>query len=262
MPGDSALAGLLILLILALPGQASQNDGMAAVQAGDWKKASAEFEPLAQKGDPHAQVNLGNLYMRGLGVAQNYAEAARWYEKAAQQGQPTAMGKLGLMHYYGLGMPEDHTEAGLWFLRAADRGDPEASMILAELYADGDGVEKNNREAYFWSSVASDLGKAEAGPLRDQLANELAPADLDAALTRLNLWRQQHDPISRAAAAPEKPPAPLPNPAKPTHTLRTPAGTDKRPQPSKPVKGKSTSGTSARKPAKASLKPRSGKRNP
>jgi TPR repeat protein len=38
----------------------------------------------------HAQHNLGSMYRDGIGVAQNYTEAARWYQRAADQGLSTA----------------------------------------------------------------------------------------------------------------------------------------------------------------------------
>ena len=37
-----------------------------------------------------AQFNLGFLFEKGLGVAQDYAQAARWYMKVAEQGDEEA----------------------------------------------------------------------------------------------------------------------------------------------------------------------------
>ena len=37
-----------------------------------------------------AMAYVGYLYCEGLGVAQDYAQAAIWYRKAAEQGDPGA----------------------------------------------------------------------------------------------------------------------------------------------------------------------------
>jgi hypothetical protein len=188
----SRLAGWVLLL--AIPAHAADlSKGLAAVEAKQWREAFSQFEPLARRGDPSAQVNLGNLYMRGLGVEQDYALACQWYEKAAHEGHPTGQAKLGLMHYYGLALNEDHAEAARWFRRAAENGEPGAAMVLAEMYQRGDGVDRNLIEAYVWYSVAADLGKEDGGILRTRLADELSPVELNTALTQLNVWRDQHD---------------------------------------------------------------------
>ncbi|NDE33964.1 MAG: sel1 repeat family protein [Gammaproteobacteria bacterium] len=97
-------------------------------------------------------------------------------------------------------MPSDHRKAAEWFLKAADQGDAGAARILADLYSNGDGVEKRPDEAYLWASVAADLGHPGGEALRSELASALSPADLNAALTRLNRWREQQDRRLEAAA--------------------------------------------------------------
>ena len=44
--------------------------------------------------DIKAQVYLGYMYENGLGVQQDYAEAAKWYRKSAEQGNPEAQKAL------------------------------------------------------------------------------------------------------------------------------------------------------------------------
>ncbi|GAB6046855.1 hypothetical protein JCM19379_06780 [Methyloparacoccus murrellii] len=213
------LAGLFLATGLAAADFAK---GMAAVEAGDWDRALAEFRPLATRGDPDAQVNLGNLYMRGLGVEQSYENAHQWYEKAARSGQPVALGKLGLMHFYGLGAQEDHAEAARWFRQAADAGNADAALILAEMYRQGDGVGANRSEAYLWYSVAGELGKDEARTPRQQLAEQLSPSELNTALTHLEVWHQQHRhrDAMRSEATVESTTAPARTPPRPKASAR------------------------------------------
>ena len=53
-------------------------DAAAAYNRGDYATAVRLWQPLANGGDADAQFNLGQLYYRGRGVPQDYAEAAKW----------------------------------------------------------------------------------------------------------------------------------------------------------------------------------------
>ena len=184
-----------IALLMVIPSlhAADLAKGLAAVQSKQWREAFAQFEPLAKRGDPRAEINLGNLYMRGLGVEQDYAQAYAWYEKAARSGHPTGQAKLGMLYFLGLGLNEDHAEAARWFRKAAERGESGAAMALAAMYEQGDGVERNPVEAYVWYSIATDLGKHDGLDQKTRLADELSPAQLNIALTQINAWREQYD---------------------------------------------------------------------
>jgi TPR repeat protein len=191
----TSFTALLTLWLMHPSARADVAMGLEAVEAGHWPTALAEFKPLANQGDPNAQVNMGNLYMRGLGVEQNYGSAYDWYAKAARQGHATGQNKLAVMLYYGLGVKENHAEAAHWFLKAAEQGDPAAAMVIAELYDKGDGVSASKINAYVWFSIAADLGKEDVLNQRAHLANQLSPNDLNNALTQLNVWRGQHDKL-------------------------------------------------------------------
>ncbi len=78
----------------------------------------------AEQGNAIAQGNLGFVYSEGLGVTQDYAEAARWYRKAAEQGYAKAQGNLGVMYERGQGVPQDYVQAHMWFNLAASRVPP------------------------------------------------------------------------------------------------------------------------------------------
>jgi TPR repeat protein len=188
--------GWLVAAVLAQPASADLDKGLAAVQSGQWDKAYRQFQASAAQGNTDAQVNLGNLYLRGLGVERDESKAYEWYAKAARQGNAQALGKLGILHFYGLGVAEDHAAAADWFRKAAEKGNADAAMILAELHARGDGVRMSKPSAYLWYSIATDLGKTEALESRTQLASELAPSEVNAMLTQLNVWRQEHESLA------------------------------------------------------------------
>lgn len=50
----------------------------------------------------------------GLGVEQNYTEAAKWYRLAAEQGNFAAKRNLGLCYYNGQGVEQNYDEAQYW----------------------------------------------------------------------------------------------------------------------------------------------------
>jgi len=203
----------LFLLLNPSSAHADLSKGLQAAREQRWEEAYKEFKGPAAAGNSNAQVNLGNLYFKGLGVAQSDNRAFDWFEKAALQGNVLGESKLAILYFYGLSVPADHREAAEWFLKAAEQGDAGAARILADLYSHGDGVEKSPEEAYLWASVAAELGHPGGEALRNELASTLPPTDLNRALTRLNQWREEQDrrvqdAAPRALEGPQEPLAP------------------------------------------------------
>jgi TPR repeat protein len=116
----------------------------------------------ADPGDPEAQLKIGNMYVGGHGVPEDYAEAARWYAKAALGGNVKAQSQLGLMYTIGLGVTQDYAEAVKWCRKAAERGDARAQGQLGDMYVKGQGVQRDYEEAARWSRSAAEQGNAEA----------------------------------------------------------------------------------------------------
>ncbi len=54
-------------------------DGVDAYDRGDYKEAVKWFGLSAKQGFAKAQNNLGVMYDRGQGVAQDYVQAHKWY---------------------------------------------------------------------------------------------------------------------------------------------------------------------------------------
>lgn len=190
---------LALLLLVALSVRADLEAGVEAVARRDFAAALAEFRALAEKGDVAAQVNLGNLYMKGLGVRQNYAEALRWYRNAAEQNERMAQSKLGILYYYGLGVAQDYAEAGRWFHRAAEQGESGAQAVLGSLYALGEGFPPDYVQAYYWYSLAVDQGNQEASAGRASIVDEMTPGQMDEALRLLAETRQRADRLAEEA---------------------------------------------------------------
>jgi hypothetical protein len=66
-------------------------------QEGSNKTLVAPVTVIADRGDALAQNNIGWLYEKGWGVAQDYAQAMSWYRKAADQGNASAQKNMQRM---------------------------------------------------------------------------------------------------------------------------------------------------------------------
>ena len=76
--------------------------------------AAARVLRLARLGNVRAQAQLGSMYAGGVGVPQNYVEAAKWYYRAADRGDGRAQLELGLMYNKGQGVPQDLVLSHMW----------------------------------------------------------------------------------------------------------------------------------------------------
>ena len=78
--------------------------------------------PLAMKGMPLAQFNMGYMYEKGYGVPQNDMKAVKWYRLAANQGLDQAQFHLGRMYEKGRGVRQNRKKAIRWYRKAAEQG--------------------------------------------------------------------------------------------------------------------------------------------
>ncbi len=101
-----------------------------AYDRADYKSALNVWMAAAKAGDPEAQVNVGEIFEKGLGAAPNYEAAAIWYEKAAAQGNERALFNLGTLYEQGLGVEANKLKALNLYRQAW--GLPEDSVIFQE----------------------------------------------------------------------------------------------------------------------------------
>ena len=118
---ETKLIFLLSLTFLFLFGCSSVvladdfQEGVSAIEKGDYKEAHKLWLSVAEQGDASAQFNLGLMYGNGKGVPQDYKEALRWNKLAAEQGIDKAQYNLGVMHAKGQGVPQDSVSAHMWW---------------------------------------------------------------------------------------------------------------------------------------------------
>jgi len=90
------------------------------------KDFSKAYRTCKDVQDSNAQFLMAEMYYNGLGVKEDFSEAAIWYRKAAEQGNCEAQFRTGHMYYHGLGVQKDRAEALKWFRKAAKNGHPRA----------------------------------------------------------------------------------------------------------------------------------------
>lgn len=85
----------------------------------DYRTALNVWLESAKQGDADSQVNVGEIFEKGLGTEPNYNLAAEWYRKAAMQGSTRGAINLGYLYEKGLGIEKDPIEALNWYRKAS-----------------------------------------------------------------------------------------------------------------------------------------------
>lgn len=90
--------------------------------ATDYGTEVEKLHVQAHAANPLAPYEMARMYMDGTAAeshAQDYGKAVRWFRMAAQQGMPDAQIELGQLYEKGLGVPQDYVMAHMWFNVAA-----------------------------------------------------------------------------------------------------------------------------------------------
>ena len=133
-------------------------------------------------------TTLGLMYVEGLGVPQDYAQALAWFRKAADQGNATAQYNIGAMYNEGRGVPQDFTQAAAWFRKSAEQGIAAAQYNLGLMYAKAQGVPQDSAQAYMWLNLAADKGHKDSIKLRDLSVRYLTPSQIEEGQRLTRAW--------------------------------------------------------------------------
>jgi TPR repeat protein len=145
-------------LLAAVAANADVKKGIAAWQHGDYPAAVHEWQPLADKGDPDAQFNLGQAYKVGHGVPKDPDKALALFKKAAAKGHVLAASFAGLMLF-----ERGERVAAMPYLKSAsDHGDARAQYVVGLAYFNGDLMPKDWVRAYALVSLANSAGLPQA----------------------------------------------------------------------------------------------------
>ena len=112
--------------------------------------------------------------------------------KAANQGDLAVQVTLGNIYEQGIGMDQDYGQAAKWFRQAAIAGDTSGQYLLGRLYLNGYGVPHDIIEAYAWMDVGTRLGDVFIAAERDRLIDQMSNEQLGIALERSAEYRNKY----------------------------------------------------------------------
>lgn len=137
------------------------------IKESDASKAVDYFKKASQLGYPQATWELGNCYLNGHGVDQNYALARSNFESAAKDDLPEAFCSLGEMALKGIGCEKSAIVAAEYYMQAnSSEGTHNYESIVENLNADDKatlGLKiKNNKSLSKYNKFAFALFQAAA----------------------------------------------------------------------------------------------------
>lgn len=75
--------------------------------------------PLAEKGYPLAECQVGYFYLEGLGVEPDVEKAIYWTKRSAEHGDRDGQYNMGWFYEEGIGVEKDLEKAKYWYQQAA-----------------------------------------------------------------------------------------------------------------------------------------------
>ncbi len=108
----------------------------------------------------------------------NPQRSAYWHRRAAQTGFIRAQLHLGLLYAKGIGVPEDDAESIKWYQKAAEQGDADAQLILGVMHFRGEGVPRDNVHAYAWTHIAEANGVQGGVLIKSSIMKKMTPAQI------------------------------------------------------------------------------------
>jgi TPR repeat protein len=129
------------------------------------------------------------MYLQGLGVAQDYAMAAKWLTPAATNGIAAAQAQLATLYMLGMGVPKDEAQAAYWTKRAADHGVRRSQVDLAAMYYQGVGLPRDLAQSYLYAELAARQGDEEAIAIRSVLQPQLPAAQIKHIQAQADTWK-------------------------------------------------------------------------
>lgn len=114
---------------------------------------------LAAQGYTPAHVLIGNAYLKGKGVQQNYRNAVEHWHQASEI--PEAQRLLGETYISGK-LGDQHLQTGVnWLLKAARNKQDKAYLTLSKVFEQGNGVIPNSAYSHAFLSVYNQLSANE-----------------------------------------------------------------------------------------------------
>ena len=133
------LIALCVFACVAGRAWADIEDVKALLNRGETATAVKQLRSLVRERSPEAEDLLGDFFLTGKGVTQNFSMAANWYQSAAIQGLAQAQFKIGYFREHGIGVPLSRAGAVEMYEFAAAQNHLAAQIRLAAMYFAIDG---------------------------------------------------------------------------------------------------------------------------
>ncbi|HTI67415.1 MAG TPA: hypothetical protein VL460_07720 [Caulobacteraceae bacterium] len=151
----------------------------------DWAEAERLVRVCAERGELDCMTARGAFLAAAAaqGWEPSFDEAIVWLTRAADAGRPEAMELLGGIHLY-LAKTEptkDPVRGFAWFTKCADLGRRDCLYAVGKSYREGLGVTADPTRAYAYFLVARDAGATKAVEDLPALEKGLAPQQVSAA---------------------------------------------------------------------------------
>jgi len=169
--------------------------GWDAYSSTDYTTALAEWQELADAGDPDACYGMGLLYGNGFGVDMNDDQALKYYGVAAAAGHAEAQYNLGVMYQNGWGVPINEEEGMKWYFLAADQGIVGAQLALGRVYAMDFADSYDPVKAYKWFALAARFGDIDAKTKLEFLASRMTAEQVAEADGQVAVWMESHESL-------------------------------------------------------------------
>jgi len=124
----------------------------------DTEAAMVYFNKANDNGYAPAAYYLGQIYENGIGVDKAYDKAMEYYLMAAEKEFAPALNQIGYLYYNGYGVDVDFSSAVYYQKLAALQGYAPAQVNLGYLYENGYGVERNLQTAVSYYELAAEAG--------------------------------------------------------------------------------------------------------
>ncbi|GEM_PF-3374223 len=128
--------------------------GLYFEQQNLFSKAVTWYRKAANADLASAQYNLGNMYLKGLGIQKDWYQAAYWFKKAAEKGSIRAQNNLGVLFAQDKELMGDKAQSFSYYQSAAQQGHAIAQYNLGMAYLEGTLTTKNTALAWKWLNSA------------------------------------------------------------------------------------------------------------
>lgn len=131
--------------------------GMKIDETNAYQYFVMTFNPNQNKCSAKYKTKIGELYLNGDVVPQDYEKALKWFLEDEGRRSPNTLFNLGYMYYYGLGTDFDFEKAQSYFEECVKSQYHQAYYFYACCNYYGFGIESNYDVAfeYFQKTIAS-----------------------------------------------------------------------------------------------------------